>query len=72
MILEQNFEGFASDLAVEEEVFMVQNEQNGGGAGLEILQIAPFDTKCALASVVLNLQSIVVNLGEVREGPIVS
>jgi hypothetical protein len=72
MILEQYFESFAGDLAIEKEVFMVQDEQDGGSTGLEVLQVAPLDTKCTLASVILNLQSIVVNLGEVREGPIVS
>jgi hypothetical protein len=35
--LEQHLEGFARDLLVEEEVLVVQDEQDRGGAGVEVL-----------------------------------
>jgi hypothetical protein len=34
---EQHLEGLARDLLVEEEVLVVQDEQDGGGAGVEVL-----------------------------------
>jgi hypothetical protein len=37
VLLEEDFEGLACDLAVEEEVFMVQDEEKGGGTGFEVL-----------------------------------
>jgi hypothetical protein len=35
--LEEHLEGFARDLLVEEEVLVVQDEQDRGGAGVEVL-----------------------------------
>jgi hypothetical protein len=43
VVLEEYLEGFACDLAIEQEVLVVEDEEDGGGARLEVLQITAFD-----------------------------
>jgi hypothetical protein len=66
VVLEEHFEGFPRDLPVEEEVLVVEDEEDGGGARLEVLEVAAFDAQGALAAVVFELECIVVNLHRVR------
>jgi hypothetical protein len=62
VVLEEDIEGFAGDLAVKKEVFVVCDEEDGGGGGLEIFQVAPFDAQSALAPVILEFEGVVVDL----------
>jgi hypothetical protein len=66
VVLEEHFEGFPRDLPVEEEVLVVEDEEDGGGARLEVLEVAAFDAQGALAAVVFELECIVVYLHRVR------
>lgn len=62
MVLEENLERFAGDLAVEEEIVVAGYEKDGGGAGLEVLYVAPLNG--ALATIVLDGKRIVVYLND--------
>jgi hypothetical protein len=65
MLLEQYFEGFASDLPVEEKVLVVSNEQDSGSTCAEVLQMPSFDAQCVCIALVLDLESVIVDLHEV-------
>jgi hypothetical protein len=56
VLLEEDFEGFARYLAVEQQVFMVQDEEEGSGAGLEVFQVAAvvWDAKGIVVDLVLS------------------
>jgi hypothetical protein len=60
MSLQQYLKGFACDLTVEQEVFVVQDEKQSSSTGLEVLQVPPLDPNCAFASIVLELKRIVI------------
>ena len=60
MVFEEDFEGFAGDLAVEQEVVVADDQEDGSGAGLEVLQVTSFNR--ALTMVMLNGKSVVVDL----------
>ena len=62
MILEENFKSFSSHLPVEEEVFVVEDEEDSGGRGLEVFEVPTFDPDGALAAVVLNAVGVIVDL----------
>ena len=63
MVLGEDFERLKGDLAVEEEVLVVQDEEEGGGAGAEVFQAAALDAEGAVAALVGDAKSMVVNLG---------
>jgi hypothetical protein len=62
VLFEEDFEGFARYLAVEQQVFMVQDEEEGSGAGPEVFQVAALDAESAVAAVVWDAKGIVVDL----------
>jgi hypothetical protein len=59
---EEDFEGFARDLLIEQQVLVMQDEQDRGGAGVEVLQIPALDAQRARAAVVLDRECVVVDL----------
>lgn len=62
MVLKEGFEGFEGDLAVEEEVFVVQDEEESSGAGLKVFQVAALDTQSTVAAFVWDVEGMVVDL----------
>lgn len=62
MVFEKGFKTFAGNLAVEEEVLMVEDEEECSGAGLEVFQISSFDSECAVTALVGNADGIVIYL----------
>lgn len=62
VVLEKDFKCFEGDLTVQQEILMVQDEEEGGGAGAEVLQVATLDAEGAVAALVWNVESIVVDL----------
>lgn len=62
MVFEENLEGFAGDLPVEQEVFVVQDEEDGGSAGLKVFQVASLDAKSTVAAIVFGEEGVVVYL----------
>lgn len=44
MVLEEDFESFLSNLPIEEEVIVVENEEDSGCARLEVLQVSSFNS----------------------------
>lgn len=70
MVLEQDFEGFAGNLAVDEEVLMVEDQQDRRRAGLEVLQVAAFNAQSTQAPVIVYPKGIVVDLSQVSPRPI--
>jgi hypothetical protein len=62
VVLEEYFEGFAGYLAVEEQVFVMRDEQDRSSAGLEVFQVAPLDAQRALAPVILEFEGVVIYL----------
>lgn len=59
---EEHGEGFARDEPVEEEVFVVEEQEDGGGRGLEVLQVTPLDAEGAVAAVIGEGEGVVVDL----------
>ena len=62
MVLEENLEGFSGYLSVEEEVFVMEDKEDGGGSRPEIFQVPAFDPEGALAAVVLDVAGMIVDL----------
>jgi hypothetical protein len=62
MVLEQDFQGFATNLSVQEEVFVVQEEEEGWRGWREVAQVAALDAEGAVASSVGEGEDEVVDL----------
>lgn len=62
MVFAKGMEGFAGDLAVQKEVFVVEQEEDGSGGGFEMLQMTPLDAEGAVAAVICESESVVVDL----------
>lgn len=62
VVLEERLEGFERNLAVEEEVLVVEDEEECGGAGAEVLQVAALDAEGAVAALVWDAEGMVVDL----------
>ena len=62
MILQESFECLQCDLTIEQEVFVVQDQEEGGGARTEVLQVTAFDAEDAVAPSVRYAEGMVVDL----------
>lgn len=68
-MLEENFKSFQGDLAIEEEVLVVQDEQQCCSTGLEVFQVTTFDAKGAVATLIGNVEGMVVDLALLASAP---
>lgn len=62
MALQESFERLQCDLTVEQEVFVVQDQEEGSGARTEVLQVTAFDAEGAIAASVRYAEGMVVDL----------
>jgi hypothetical protein len=62
MALQESFERLQCDLTVEQEVFVVQDQEEGSGARTEVLQVTAFDAEGAVTPSVRYAEGMVVDL----------
>jgi hypothetical protein len=62
VVLTESIKGFAGDLAVQKEVFVVEQEEYGGGGGYEMLQMTPLDAEGAVAAIICESKGVIVDL----------
>lgn len=62
MVLTESVKCFAGDLAVQKEVFVVEQEEYGSSRGYEMFQVTPLDAEGAVAAIICESKSVIVDL----------